>query len=322
LGNEDGLRSFINQKRGLIMTVAELYSSVAQLGFETSLESDERFYYAVNRALLQVNRINPITSIVKINHFPLKNLLNGENFEPVCKKDKAIVFMAENARSYYFECNGTGTMIIENSIDGNEWRKIDSVELSSNGQFKQYKGFIRDGGIFIEGIKRLRFTGDYLYYVQNVAMYADLISDKVSDIPAYARFAAYDIGSLANDFISLAYPPIVDVKRDDGFVLNRDYFIEGDSKILIPASTQGVFDICYNRTPKMLTEESLERNDVIELNPELSAILPNLVASYIWVDDEPDKAQYYLSLYREQVAEILAQKRNMRPAVYRNKTGW
>ena len=66
----------------------------------------------------------------------------------------------------------------------------------------------------------------------------------------------------------------------------------------------------------------METGETIDLNDELCAILPNLVASYIWVDDEPDKAQYYLSLYREQVAEITAREKDMRPFVYRNKTGW
>ena len=35
------------------MTVSQLYNSVAQLGFEDSLEEDDRFIFAANRALLQ-----------------------------------------------------------------------------------------------------------------------------------------------------------------------------------------------------------------------------------------------------------------------------
>ena len=59
------------------MTVEGLYSAVAQLGFETTLESDERFIFAANRAILQVNRVKPVTSIYKLNHFPLENLVEG-----------------------------------------------------------------------------------------------------------------------------------------------------------------------------------------------------------------------------------------------------
>ena len=60
----------------------------------------------------------------------------------------------------------------------------------------------------------------------------------------------------------------------------------------------------------------------IELDEELCALLPNLVAGYIWLDDEPAKAEFYLSLYREQVAEIKSQINHLRPVRYRNKNGW
>ena len=64
------------------MTVAELYKQVAQLGFEVSLEDDDRFYYAANRALLQVNEVRPAISYYLINHKPLKNLLSDSAFSP------------------------------------------------------------------------------------------------------------------------------------------------------------------------------------------------------------------------------------------------
>jgi hypothetical protein len=305
------------------MTIEELYSSVAQLGFETSLESNERFFYAANRALLQVNRIKPVTSIYRLNHFPLNNLIEGNHFEPVCKDKEALIYVAENARSYYFECNGNGSVIIEKNTDGETWTAIGDIRLSSSdGRFIEYKGLILDGAKPVEGMVRLRFDGDYLYYVQNVALYGSLLSNNAKDVPVYARHTAYDIASLTNDFMSFVRPPIADAARGTAFVLDQDYFIEEEGKILIPASVKGVFDICYNRRPRKITSAGMENNETIDLSEELCAILPNLVASYIWVDDEPDKAQYYLSLYREQVAEIAAKQKDMRPFVYRNKTGW
>ena len=305
------------------MTVKELYDSTAQLGFETTLESNDRFLYAANRALLQVNRVKPATSIYKLHHFPLDNLIEGEHFEPACKDKEALIFVAENAKSYYFECNGNGALIIEKSTDGEQWNVIGDVTLSSpDGRFKEYKGFIRDGTDPADGFVRLRFIGEYMYFVQNVALYGSLFSADIKDVPCYARNVTYDIASLTNDFLTFVCPPIADAKRGEAFVLNQDYFIEDEGKILIPASVKGVFDICYHRKPREITSEGLENEETIDLNEELCAILPNLVASYIWVDDEPDKAQYYLSLYREQVAEIAARGKDLRPFVYRNKTGW
>jgi hypothetical protein len=308
------------------MTVAELYNSVAQLGFETSLESDDRFVFAVNRAILQVNRIKPATSIYKLNHFPLKNVIGQDTFSPICKSDNELIFVAHNAKSYYFECNGNGTLAFEKPNTNGGWDTFYSVTLSSaDGSFKRYKGFIKDGDDYVAGAIRMRFYGVYTYYVQNVALYSNFISDRADDIQVYGKYIEYDIASRVSDFLSFAKPPIVDAKRGVGFVLNGDYFIEGEGKICIPASANGVFDICYNRRPTAITAEDVANTATdknIDLNEELCAILPNLVASYIWLEDEPEKAQYYLSLYREQVAEIEARAKDLRPLVYRNKTGW
>lgn len=304
------------------MTVQELYDSVSQLGFETALEDNNRFFLAANRAIIQVNRIKPATSIYKLNHFPLENLIEEKTYEPKQKDKEELIFACDDAKSYYFECNGDGTMIIEKNTDnGESWIAIGSVSLSSvDGRFIQYKGFVLDGGVSVLGRVRLRFSGEYVYYVQNVAMYGSLISTEVKDIPVYAEYAEYDIASLTNDFLSFACPPIVDAKRGEEFALNIDYFVEGVGKILIPASTKGVFEINYNRNIQQLDSENASA--VIDLDEELCAILPNLIASYIWLDDEPEKAQYYLSLYREQVAEILQKKKNPQPFIYRNKSGW
>ena len=57
------------------MTIAELYLQVAQLGFETTIEESDRFYFAVNRALLQVCKVRPAIRRCVINHKPLPNLI-------------------------------------------------------------------------------------------------------------------------------------------------------------------------------------------------------------------------------------------------------
>lgn len=305
------------------MTIQELYESVAQLGFETELEDNNRFYYAVNRALLQVNRIRPATSIYKLNHFPLENRLTDDTFEPVIKDDEALVFVADNAKSYYFECNGNGLAIIEKTADGETWETIKSIDLvSENGRFIEYKGLILDGEEQYLGTVRIKFSGDYVYYVQNVALYGGLLGAGAEKVPAYSKYIAYDLASLTDDFLSFVCPPIVDATRGKGFVLNDDYFVEGTSKILIPASTVGIFDVCYNRRITEVKASDDMETTVIDLDDDLVAVLPNLVASYIWVDDEPAKAEYYLTLYREQVAEIRAMKEPLSPVVYRNKNGW
>lgn len=308
------------------MTIKELYDSVAELGFETELESERLngFILAANRAIVQINRIRPATSIYKLNHFPLVNKLSESTYEPVCKDDEALIFSTDGAKSYFFECNGNGIATIEKSTDfGETWETLAAVELvSEKGQFEKYRGLILDGDKPYLGLVRIKFSGDYIYWVQNVAMYGSLLSADPESVPAFSKYISYDIASLTDDFVSFVCPPIADAQRDKGFILNTDYFVEGASKILIPASIKGVYDVVYNRQNKQLSLNDDMEETNIDLDSELCCLMPNLVASYIWADDEPTKAEYYLTLYNAQVAEIMAKEKSLKPVVYRNKTGW
>ena len=308
------------------MTIKELYDSVAELGFETELESERLngFILAANRAIVQINRIRPATSIYKLNHFPLVNKLSESTYEPVCKDDEALIFSTDGAKSYFFECNGNGIATIEKSTDfGETWETLAAVELvSEKGQFEKYRGLILDGDKPYLGLVRIKFSGDYIYWVQNVAMYGSPLSADPESVPAFSKYISYDIASLTDDFVSFVCPPITDAQRDKGFILNTDYFVEGASKILIPASIKGVYDVVYNRQNKQLSLNDDMEETNIDLDSELCCLMPNLVASYIWADDGPTKAEYYLTLYNAQVAEIMAKEKSLKPVVYRNKTGW
>ena len=308
------------------MTIKELYDSVAELGFENELESERinGFYLAANRAVTQINRIRPATSIYKLNHFPLINKISEETFEPLCKDDEALIFIVDSAKSYYFECNGNGVATIEKSTDSGEtWETIKAIDLVSNkGQFEQYRGLILDGDSPYTGMVRIKFSGDYIYWVQNVAMYGSLLGAEPAQVPAYSKYIVYNIASLTDDFVSFVCPPIRDATRGKGFILNTDYFVEGADKLLIPASHTGVYEVQYYRKTRVLSRDDDMETIEIDLDSELSCLMPNLVASYIWADDEPAKAEYYLSLYNAQVSEIVSRQKDLKPAVYRNKTGW
>lgn len=242
---------------------------------------------------------------------------------PVSNDDEALIFVADGAKAYYFECNGNGTLIIEKNIAGDEWAVIGSETLmSADGSFTKYRGFIKDGSEFYTGTVRLRFAGEYILWVKNVAMYDKLRSGKVTDIPDFSEYVAYDFASLANDFASFVRPPIADAGQNKGFVLDSDYFVSGDATLLIPASVKGSYSVRYNRKISSINQDENAETTNIDLDDDLCAILPNLVAAYIWVDDEPTKAEYYLSLYREQAAEIYATAKKLEPVVYRNRNGW
>lgn len=304
------------------MKVSELYKAVAQLGFEDSLESDERFIYAANRALLQVSALRPATGVCTINHRVLDNMICEDTLSPVAKTD-VLIFEAQDVRAYYFEADGNGTAHIE-LFDAEEetWKLIGDVSLDSNGAYKAYRGFIRRDGNFVEGYIRLKFTGEYLYSVKNVAMYRYVYSNLEKDIPEYGAFARYDISALVDDFLSLASPPIQEASSRT--YLNQGYDVENGRVLLFPKSESGVYQVIYNRkpTPISVDTEAIDNEDDIDLDEELCALLPVLIASYIWMDDEPEKAEYYLMLYRERAADIERRIISTKPVNIKSVNGW
>ena len=297
------------------MQVRELYEQVSQLGFEDSLENDKRFYYAANRGLLQVNAIRPAISHFVIPHMPIENKV-ASSFEPI-ERSETLTYSAYGAKAYYFEAMGKGTAYIQ----GENGNLLKPIEIDSMGKFTAYKGFIKDGVNFVSGRVEIRFEGAFTYFVKNVALYATVYSDRWEDIPVYAPFLAYDIAGSVDNFLTLDTPPMdaEDLTRLDG-----NYRVEGNRVILLPYNMRGEVRVRYKRKPRKLVYGVSAKDDIteIDLDEELCSLLPLLVASYIWVEDEPNLAQYYLTLYNSRAAELEYRARNYDPVNFENIYGW
>ena len=303
------------------MRVQELYDQVAGLGFEKSLEDDGWFYQAANRALLQVNYLRPAIGSYVINHKPMKNLVEG-GFSPI-ERSEDLIYEATKAKAYYFQADGNGTVYIEKqAIDNKTWLRIGEIALSGARRFTAYYGLILDGTEFVSVPVRLRFTGDYLYSVKCVAMYEHAYSKNKEDVPAYESYTRYDLSALADDFLTLATPPITEDEEYEK--LSDDYDVEGGRVILLPYSVTGCFKVLYHRRPKALVNMGAAQDDdtVIDLDDELCSLMPLLVASFIWLEDEPDRSEYFNRLYQSRAAEILAKERNLSPVRITSCDNW
>lgn len=303
------------------MLVSELYAQVAGLGFEDTLENSGIFYNAANRALLQVNAIRPAIRSYIINHKPMENIIDTPSFSPIVRTE-TLCFEASDARSYYFEADGTGHLYIERCNASGEWLIIDDYAISSaDGGYIAYKGFIKDGDSFVSGQVRLRFEGEYAYSLKNVAMYRYLYSGLVLDIPAYEEYKGYDISALTDDFLGLEPAAPVRESNPDADV---DYRVEDGGVIYLPYNDGGCFKILYRHKPRKLEHQvsPLEDGSVIDMDSDLCALLPLLVASYVWLEDEPEKAEYYRYMYQQGAADIERKHRNAAPVRFINRSGW
>ena len=301
------------------MKIRELYESVAKLGFEDSLEDIPAFFCAANRAMLQINALRPLTAILEIHERVPENIATDGGFITLEKgEDDLFIYAGGPAKSYYFEVLGEGECRIEVLLEG-EWQEKGQIVFNSDS-FEAKKGFIKLDGEFTYEPVRLRFMGEYSYSVRNAALFDKVYSSDETKTPEYAEYVRFDLRGLCSDFISLADNPLL-----PGYErLTGEYFIEDGGVLLVPREYCGDVKIKYNRAPKPLEYAESPENDTteIELDPELSELLPLLCAAYIWADEGDGKYAFYLELYRERAAEIERRNKSRAPAEYRVTGGW
>lgn len=299
------------------MTVAELYSQVASLGFAESLESDKIFYDTAARALFDVNRVRPRTASVLINHISPENLID-DVFKPEYVKGE-LSFTATSPRCAYFEYNGRGRVFFETMGEDGDFEIFYERELpGESDDFAEFKAILekKDGPV------RMRIVGDYVFSVRNAAMYAELWGPAEKDVPKRANYTSYDIKSIVNDFVELNAPPIAETEEYANPA--GDYRVEEGSKLLLPHDKPGVYKVIYKRTPRAInTEDSpMSSAEKIDLDEDVAALMAPLIAAYVFAEDEPSLSEYYLSLYRQGAAEIRASARSSSVVKVKSTNGW
>ncbi len=303
------------------MRVNDAYEAVSKLGFEDSLEDAKVFYYALNRAAAAINALRPRTATYDIYHRPPPNLISGADFG-TREVSSNVEYSVEFAKAFYFEVRGEGSFRIEYADKTSEtgYVTVRDEPFDTTG-FEPRRGIIRrENGEFCKGEVRLTFYGDYVFSIRNVALYDVLYSSDETKIPAYEPYTAYDISSLCSDFASLAANPI---ELEDYKYYNKSFRVEDGRIILLPHKWKGTCRVRYNKSTVEIPYRVDPRLDdiVIDIDPDLSMLLPLLTASYVWIDDDPDKAQYYLERYQEQAQMILASRKNYNPITYETN-GW
>lgn len=303
------------------MKIHELYASVAELGFEDSLEDIPAFFSAANRAQMQINALRPLTAIADIYHRRPENLIQGANHDICEYLGEDVIYYAKGpAKAYYFEVMGEGACQIEfYNEETDTWEIYPRIEFKVSS-FTAYRGLTKIDGSFTERPVRLRFLGIYSFQIRNVALWDRVFSSDEGDVPAFEQYAKYDLKKYDPGFIELCDNPIIAPFTR----LTEDYYFENNSTLVLPANEAREIKIKYKKAPRTLVynDNVAEDETEIDLDPELAQLMPLLVAAYIWADEGDGKSQYYLELYYRRVSEIEAKRRNREAAGYVNVTGW
>lgn len=268
---------------------------MAALGFEGALELSDVVLHATQRALRMIFTERPLHKLVQFYQMPIKPVIKIEALTHSGKDTDTVPF---NAKAYSFRTTGEGAYRI---ID-----ESGSVTVDFSGIESVHKGFLH-------GIGKLEFLGNYSYTVYDLAIFDEILGSSEKDIPVLCSFIEYDVKSYTPDFLSFTSPP----ENEFGVAIPGASVCGG--KMRIPIEYTGKIRLLYKAAPIDIigaADEDLVIPDGCE------HLLSLLVASYVWLDDDAEKAQYYMNLYREAMAAVKFYDRAGVNTAYQDVIGW
>lgn len=116
-------------------------------------------------------------------------------------------------------------------------------------------------------------------------------ADYISGADSSSPFYEIDFAAIYPNFLSF----VNQIKGMRGEIMTN--IVASDGILYIPRDFDGTVIVSYQRLPEpmLVTDGDIQ----IDMPRELEHALPFLVASFLWLDDDEAKAQYYLAIYRD-----------------------
>ena len=278
------------------MTAKELFDEVAALGFKDGGELDSGFIYAVNRAMLTLtlerapvsHTVIPIAPLMPLSVIHLKRIASGSEE----------TFVSDGA-SVSFTVSGKGSY---------------KVSLPSGDEEEYtYSGTSVSRGHSVVPGARITFSASAPSYVFNFATFRDSFPND-GDIPRYSEWQSYSISRHVPDFMRAESPPL----DKDGNPI-RGASVSGDI-LRLPSSFEGTVELKYTARPTAVNLDNLDSE--IGILPELSHLLPLLVAAYVHLDEDAELGQYYMELYNDALLRLRRYSSAAHGEPYGDVLGW
>lgn len=274
------LKTAVDALGGQNTDLSEAYPNLEQSG-------DQRFCSIVTRAINEINLIRPRTSEARIFCRAPRTLYSFS--EPRAVHGELRIPIA-GGKAVTYEYKGVGVMI---GIGGVEYK------LNSAYEFEHKAYIIPESNATSE----LVFRATHMLSVRSVAVYDELISDRTEDIPEYAERVLYtveekDFATLMPDSVSL----------EDKMAYSIEIF--DNRYISVPRWVTRDIIAKYQRKLKPVTVDTKDI-DEIDLDDDLAkALLPTLVASYVFYDPTDSASVYFRQIYESDRANLVSKIRN------------
>ncbi len=133
-------------------------------------------------------------------------------------------------------------------------------------------------------------------------------------------YILYELTAMAPDLACLTAPPAL-FSEEAYYPLSDGYMLEDGVRLYLLRSRPGVYRLEYRRRPPTVSADTPE-DTVLSLDDEVCQLAVLLVAHDLLLDDDPDKAQVYLTLFRERYALLRGEAHTLSPALYRSVNDW
>lgn len=268
---------------------------------------NEAIYEIIKRGKKHLKQFN--FSIPKRNGLSLSI---REPFEVI----ETMAYDVENGKSYYFEVNNEATI---NIIVGDTTTIIEN-EPNSNNEYKVYKGFINNPN---NEVVTIEFVAGKPYQVRNLGIYTydynyENDDTKIEYIPANTRYTVIDLQEKLNDFYKINKFYYQHDNEYQEMINNTDYQMINSHKIVIDSEREGNYIIEYINYPVKI-DDTTPAETVIELEPEMCALIPLYIASQLYKDDDISLATQYRNEFEASVDNTFREKEDLQ---FVSITGW
>ncbi len=275
-------RPFI-KKGSVLLTYENLKNEVLSLGFMETLENEGHLLLMANRALSLIRSDFPHTETLCLYRHYRAPLRAYTN----ATEEKVTVFCGEIVAFAYRLRDGAilfdGVPLTLSATSGTH-----TVCAERDGEFS----VSGDGEMFA------------------IAVYSPDTPLSLCEINL--PFVRYPLGDYVKAPLAVTSVPT----DKDGTVIEGARYEECD--VILPRTYSGEFFIQYERAPEPITKTTKN----VDICDALIPLFPLLVCAYVWLDDEPERAQYYMALYREGRERMLRRKPSYAVTYQSDVLGW
>ena len=278
------------------MTLNDLKDEISALGFESEISADKNFIIAVRRALRTIYTERSVYKTLTLEHYPTEPSLIFELLRHNPEKREEYLLKGE---AYSFKTSGRGAFSITEGGKKTE-HKFDTPTAVWRG--------------FISSEAKIEFYGESRFAVISLATFSALSTLREEEIPLYSHPYEYRMKSLAPDFHSFSSLPLDAEEKE----ISGAHLL--DEKLILPSGFSGRVNLTYKAAAPHVSLDNL--GEELSLPSEIEHLVALLAAAYYWLDDDADKAEFYLSLYKDALRATRYNDTRRLGGGYRNVTGW